>query len=81
MSAVSVGAKIGSESGVEVIVVKASSQTDITFATGEPVLLGKRYQCPTCQAEVLVTKVGPESPICHGAPMTMAESKQLPSSD
>lgn len=81
MSSVSIGAKITSGSGVEVIVVKAAADTAITFEVGDPIRLGKRYRCTVCQAEVMATKVGAEYPACHSTPMVMAEAKQLPSSD
>ena len=43
--------------------------------------LGKRYQCATCEATVLVTKAGDGALSCHGAPMEIAQAKPLPSSD
>ena len=43
--------------------------------------LGKRYQCPTCEATVLVTKAGEGQLSCHGQPMEIAQAKPLPSSD
>lgn len=46
-----------------------------------PVLLGKRYTCATCGAEILVLKAGDGAPECHGTPMDIAQAKQLPSSD
>lgn len=81
MSTVSAGTKLKSDSGLEVIVVKAKPGSELTFGPGAGALLGKRYQCVTCQSEVLVTKVAPELPFCHGAEMALAASKQLPSSD
>ena len=44
-------------------------------------LLGKRYQCPECEATVLVTKAGDGELSCHGKPMEVATAKPLPSSD
>ncbi len=44
-------------------------------------LLGKRYQCPTCEATVLVTKAGDGALECHGLTMVVAATKPLPSSD
>jgi desulfoferrodoxin-like iron-binding protein len=44
-------------------------------------LLGKRYTCETCEAQVLVTKPGDGELVCHGQPMVVATAKPLPSSD
>ncbi len=44
-------------------------------------LMGKRYQCSTCEALVLVTKAGDGELVCHGQPMEVATTKPLPSSD
>ncbi len=44
-------------------------------------LLGKRYECATCEATVLVTKAGDGALECHGLAMVVAEAKPLPSSD
>lgn len=46
-----------------------------------PNLLGKRYACASCGAELLVTKPGDGALVCHGAEMEIAAAKQLPSSD
>jgi hypothetical protein len=43
--------------------------------------LGKRYQCSTCEATVLITKAGDGELSCHGQPMEIAQAKPLPSSD
>jgi hypothetical protein len=44
-------------------------------------LLGKRYQCPVCEATLLVTKAGEGELSCHGQAMEIAQAKPLPSSD
>jgi len=44
-------------------------------------LLGKRYTCPTCEGQVLVTKPGDGTLECHGQPMEVLQPKPLPSSD
>jgi ribosomal protein S27E len=44
-------------------------------------LLGKRYQCPVCEATLLVTKGGDGELSCHGQAMEVAQAKPLPSSD
>lgn len=44
-------------------------------------LLGKRYQCPVCEATVLVTKAGEGGITCHGEAMEVVQAKPLPSSD
>jgi hypothetical protein len=44
-------------------------------------LLGKRYSCSECSAEILVTKSGDGALECHGQTMTVAQPKSLPSSD
>lgn len=43
--------------------------------------LGKRYTCPECEAQVLVTKAGDGGLECHGQPMELSQPKPLPSSD
>jgi hypothetical protein len=44
-------------------------------------LLGKRYQCATCEATVLVTKAGDGEVMCHDKAMEVVAAKPLPSSD
>jgi hypothetical protein len=68
-------------SGVEVIVVKPPSEDVLAIVAGDGVLLGKRYTCGTCGAEVLVSKAGDAHGECHGAPMEIAGPKSLPASD
>lgn len=70
-------------SGVETIVVKPPSEAGLAIgpSAGGPVLLGKRYRCDACGAEVLITKGGDGAIWCHGAAMVMAQPKPLPSSD
>jgi hypothetical protein len=68
-------------SGVEMIVVRPPSEDGLTIVAGDGVLLGKRYGCGTCDAEVLVSKAGDAHPECHGAPMELAGPKSLPASD
>jgi hypothetical protein len=46
-----------------------------------PNLLGKRYVCVTCNAQLLVTKPGSGALECHGAAMEIEAPKPLPSSD
>lgn len=43
--------------------------------------LGKRHSCGTCGAEVLVIKAGSAVPHCDSAEMSLAATRQLPSSD
>lgn len=70
-------------SGVQAIVVRSPSDSVLTLVCDDTatVLLGKRYACSECAAELLVTKGGPAVPYCHGQPMTVAAPKTLPSSD
>lgn len=68
-------------SGVEAIIVKPPSDAGLEIAGGEASVLGKRYSCGTCSAEVLVTKGGDAGLQCHGAAMVIAQPKTLPSSD
>jgi hypothetical protein len=44
-------------------------------------MLGKRYTCQECGAQVLCTKAGDGAPNCCGQEMTVQEPKTLPSSD
>lgn len=44
-------------------------------------LLGKRYRCDQCDAEVLVSKAGDGELGCCGEAMSVAQAKPLPSSD
>lgn len=44
-------------------------------------LLGKRYRCPGCDLEPLVSKAGDGALACCGEPMAAAGAKPLPSSD
>jgi hypothetical protein len=44
-------------------------------------VLGKRYHCAECDAQVLVTKAGDGTLECHGAVMEVHQPKPLPSSD
>jgi hypothetical protein len=44
-------------------------------------ILGKRYRCDVCEAEVLCTKPGAGEITCCDKPMTVQEPKPLPSSD
>lgn len=73
---------VDKESGVEVIVVRAPSNASLVLQLGAgDALLGKRYVCTTCDAEVLVSKAGRGGPSCHGTPMTIGQPKTLPSAD
>ena len=81
MDAPKAGTKLRDQSGVEAIVVKPPSEDGLEIASGGPVMLGKRYACETCNAEVLVTKGGEAGLFCHGAAMEIAKPKTLPSSD
>ena len=74
------GTKLQAEAGAEAIVVKPPSEA-IEFRAGGPVVLGKRYTCETCSAELLITKAGDAELVCHGAAMVVAQPKTLPSSD
>jgi len=44
-------------------------------------LLGKRYTCEECGAQLLVTKPGDGELVCHDQAMVIATAKPLPSSD
>lgn len=44
-------------------------------------LLGKRYTCTECGAQVLVTKAGDGELTCHDRAMEVMQAKPLPSSD
>jgi hypothetical protein len=44
-------------------------------------LVGKRYKCETCGAELMCVKAGAGRFHCHGAPMGLQSAKPLPSSD
>ena len=70
-------------SGVQAIVVRSGPDSVLTLVGDDTatVLLGKRYACSECPAELLVTKGGPAVPVCHGQPMKVAAPKTLPSSD
>jgi hypothetical protein len=74
------GTKLQSDAGAEAIVVKPPSEP-VEFRAGGPVLLGKRYTCETCGAELLITKAGDAELVCHGTVMGIAQPKALPSSD
>jgi hypothetical protein len=74
------GTKLQSEAGAEAIVVKPPSEP-VEFRAGGSVLLGKRYTCESCGAELLITKAGDAELVCHGAVMGIAQPKALPSSD
>jgi hypothetical protein len=68
--------------GVEVIVVKPPSEDGLAIvAGGDAVLLGKRYGCGSCGAEVLVSKAGEAHLECHESAMEQAGPKALPASD
>lgn len=82
MSTAKVGSKLQDpESGVEAIVIRASNGPGLRLRPGGQALLGKRYVCASCGAEVLVTKGGAGEPVCHGGTMPVAQPKPLPSSD
>lgn len=81
MDAPKAGTKLQAGSGAEAIVVKPPSEAGLDFRDGGPVVLGKRYTCESCGAEVLVTKPGGSELVCHGSAMTLAKPKTLPSSD
>jgi hypothetical protein len=82
MSIAKVGSKLHEpESGVEAIVIRSSDGTGLGLRPGGQAVLGKRYVCASCGAEVLVTKAGDGEATCHGAAMQMAQPKPLPSSD
>lgn len=44
-------------------------------------LVGKRFRCETCDAEVLCSKAGDGTLECCGRPMVVAAAKALPASD
>jgi hypothetical protein len=43
--------------------------------------VGKRYHCPTCEAQVLIVKAGEGTLECHDQAMEILQPKPLPSSD
>jgi hypothetical protein len=67
--------------GAELIVVKVPSDDGLALEPGGGLLLGKRYTCASCGAEVLVSKAGEAQVTCHGAAMEVAGPKTLPASD
>ncbi len=75
------GEKLEDASGASGIVVKPSAAGDVAFRGGGSVLLGKRYTCASCDAEILVTKGGDAELVCHGDAMAVNQPKTLPSSD
>jgi hypothetical protein len=78
------GQKIEDASGTAAIVVKPPTDgAAVSFSDGDAVLLGKRYTCADegCGAELIITKGGDNTLVCHGAPMDVAQPKTLPSSD
>jgi hypothetical protein len=75
------GEKLEDASGAAAIVVKPPADGDVTFQSSGEVVLGKRYTCETCGAELLITKGGGAELVCHGTPMVIAQPKTLPSSD
>jgi hypothetical protein len=82
MSVVRAGTKLQEAGiGAEGIVIKPPSEAVLVLAPGGQAILGKRYVCVSCRAEVLVTKGGDGQFTCHDAAMTVAEAKKLPSSD
>ena len=42
---------------------------------------GRRYECSTCQGQLICTKKGDGGLTCCGQPMTSAAQKPLPSAD
>ncbi|HMG41916.1 MAG TPA: hypothetical protein VK611_11335 [Acidimicrobiales bacterium] len=44
-------------------------------------LLGKRYECPACGAELLCTKPGDGRLACCGSDLAVKQAKPLPTSD
>jgi hypothetical protein len=81
MDAVKAGTKLQADSGAEAIVVKPPTDSGVSLELGGPVVLGKRYTCETCGAEVLITKGGDSELRCHETVMVIAQPKTLPSSD
>jgi len=45
------------------------------------IAIGKRYTCPSCGSEVIVTKPGNGPLTCCETAMEIKEAKPLPSSD
>ena len=81
MDAVKAGTKLQSDAGAEAIVVKPPADGGVAFQSGGAVVLGKRYTCEQCGAELLITKGGDAELVCHGTTMVIAQPKTLPSSD
>jgi desulfoferrodoxin-like iron-binding protein len=76
------GSKFEDPSGIAAIVVRAGAGMSLSVdPSGPAAVLGKRYQCAECGAEVLVSSAGAGTLLCHGAPMKMAGPRQLPSAD
>lgn len=74
---------IDGDSGVEAIVVRGpvGSGVAVVASTTDKVLLGKRYVCETCLAEVVATHAGAAVFQCHEGSMVVKAAKPLPSSD
>jgi len=75
------GEKLEDASGASAVVVKPPGEGDVAFRAGGTVLLGKRYTCASCDAQILITKGGGAELVCHGDAMAVAQPKPLPSSD
>ena len=82
MDIAGVGSKLQEpDSGTEAIVIRKASAPGPYLRPGGEAVLGKRYRCGSCAAEVLVSKGGSAEAVCHDALMAMAAPKPLPSSD
>jgi hypothetical protein len=66
-----------SANGTHVLLRAASDRAGGVVANA----LGKRYNCPECEATVLVTKPGEGTLECHGQAMLVVQPKPLPSAD
>lgn len=75
------GTKLQSDGGAQAVVVKSPREGALAFRPGGSVQLGKRYQCESCGAELLITKSGEAELVCHGTAMSILQAKALPSSD
>lgn len=75
------GTKLQSDAGAQAIVVKPPTEPGLAFRSGGSVVLGKRYKCETCGAELLITKAGGAELVCHGTALGVLQAKALPSSD
>lgn len=80
-----IGQRLTDEQSGAAILVTRAGEGDLSFVPkrddAPPLLLGRRFSCPTCGTTVLVTKAGEATVLCHDAPLQPVEARPLPSSD